>query len=151
MKILISEEEKSRILGMHKNATSRHYLGEAPTGTTPTVTTTTTKSLKPTTIPIYYGDIIISLVPEENFDYFLVRVKGSVQMPDGKFRTLQPAAFPSNEIDNMATRFMNANGLQSNFMGRPTQPERLIDILKTKLTEMNNNVQAYLKSKPTQR
>ena len=28
MKILISEEEKSRILGMHQNATSRHYLTE---------------------------------------------------------------------------------------------------------------------------
>lgn len=28
MKFLISEEEKSRILGMHQNATSRHYLTE---------------------------------------------------------------------------------------------------------------------------
>ena len=30
MKFLISEEEKSRILGMHQNATSRQYLTEAP-------------------------------------------------------------------------------------------------------------------------
>jgi hypothetical protein len=31
MKFLISEEEKSRILGMHQNATSRQYLNEATT------------------------------------------------------------------------------------------------------------------------
>jgi hypothetical protein len=32
MKFLISEEEKSRILGMHQNATSRQYLNEAADG-----------------------------------------------------------------------------------------------------------------------
>ena len=33
MKFLISEEEKSRILEMHQNATSRQYLTEAPVDT----------------------------------------------------------------------------------------------------------------------
>lgn len=36
-KFLISEEEKNRILGMHQEATKRHYLGEqtSPSSTTP--------------------------------------------------------------------------------------------------------------------
>jgi hypothetical protein len=41
MKLIITEEEKSRILGMHKSAIAREFLGEqgtpaAPTGTQPT-------------------------------------------------------------------------------------------------------------------
>lgn len=36
-KFIITEEERSRILGMHKSATSKQYLNEvAPTGTTQT-------------------------------------------------------------------------------------------------------------------
>lgn len=147
MKFLISEEEKSRILGMHKNATSKHYLVEAPTGTTPTIKT---KTLKPSYIPIYYGDITIGLTPEENTDYFYVSVKGATKMPDGSTRTLKFANDDSTKIDNLATRFMNANGLSPNFRA-PGQTEKLRDVLISKLTEMNNNVQTYLKSKPTQK
>ena len=113
--------------------------------------TPTTAAKKPGNINIYYGDITLTLKPEENFDYFLVRVTGVVKMTDGNLRGLKFAVDGSDKIDNLVTRFMNANGLQSNFRGRPTQPEKLIDVLKTKLTEMNNNVQTYLKSKPTQK
>jgi hypothetical protein len=113
--------------------------------------TPATAAKKPTSIQIYYGDIVIQLIPEENFNYFLVRVKGSVKMPDGNFRALQPAVDASDKIDNLIRGFMSANGLQSNFRGRPTQSEKLMDVLKTKLTEMNNNIQTYLKSKPTQK
>ena len=106
---------------------------------------------KPTSIQIYYGDIIIGLTPEEDAGYFLVRVKGSVKMSDGNFRTLKSAVDASDKIDNLIRGFMSSNGLQYNFSGRPTQPEKLMDVLKTKLTEMNDNVQTYLKSKPSQR
>jgi len=34
-KFIISEEERNRILGMHKTATSKHYLMEQVTGNTP--------------------------------------------------------------------------------------------------------------------
>ena len=34
MKFIITEDERSRILGMHKTATSRHYLTEQVTGDT---------------------------------------------------------------------------------------------------------------------
>ena len=113
--------------------------------------TPATAAKKPGNINIYYGDITLSLKPEENFDYFLVRVTGVVKMTDGNLRGLKFAVDGSDKIDNLVTRFMNANGLQSNFRGRPTQPEKLMDVLKTKLTEMNNNIQTYLKSKPTQK
>jgi hypothetical protein len=106
---------------------------------------------KPTSIQIYYGDIIIGLTPEEDAGYFLVRVKGSVKMSDGNFRPLKSAVDASDKIDNLIRGFMSSNGLQYNFRGRPTQPEKLMDVLKTKLTEMNDNVQTYLKSKPSQR
>jgi hypothetical protein len=43
-KFLISEEEKKRILGMHKDATKRHYLGEqSNTGVTEPSSTETAK------------------------------------------------------------------------------------------------------------
>jgi hypothetical protein len=113
--------------------------------------TPATAAKKPPYIQIYYGDIIIGLTPEEDAGYFLVRVKGSVKMSDGNFRTLKSAVDVSDKIDILIRGFMGPNGLQSNFRGRPTQPEKLIDVLKTKLTEMNNNVQTYLKSKPTQK
>ncbi len=113
--------------------------------------TPATAAKKPSYIQIYYGDIIIGLSPEEDAGYFLVRVKGSVKMSDGNFRPLKSAVDASDKIDNLIRGFMSTNGLQSNFTGRPTQPEKLIDVLKTKLTEMNNNVQTYLKSKPSQK
>ena len=50
----------------------------------------------------------------------------------------------------MIQEFMSKNGLQGNFMVAG-QTEKFRDALKTKLTEMNNNVQNYKKSTPGQK
>lgn len=148
MKILISEEEKSRILGMHKNATSRHYLGEAPTGTTPTVTTTTTKSLGPPYLQLYYGNIIVGIRYDKNQD--LVYVQGSSKMQDGSMTGLKGTTNAPAQIDNMVSEFMARNGLQGN-LKVVGQTENFREALKSKLTEMNTNVQNYKKTLPTQK
>jgi hypothetical protein len=149
MKILISEEEKSRILGMHKNATSRHYLGEAPTGTTPTVTTTTTKSLKPAYIGFNYGNITIGINYIVNQG--IVTISGSESYADGTKKTLQGVSTAPEQIDNAVSEFLTRNGgIRGNLMV-PGQTANFRETLKTKLTEMNTNVQNYKKTLPTQK
>jgi hypothetical protein len=52
-KFLITEEEKSRILGMHKSAIAREFLGEQATPATPAAAapTTTTQTTQPPAAP----------------------------------------------------------------------------------------------------
>ena len=144
MKFLISEEEKSRILGMHQNATSRQYLGESPTGATPT---TNTKTVKPPYLQLFYGHITVGIRYDANQD--IVYIQGASKMQDGNMRGLKGATNVSTNIDSMIQEFMSKNGLQGNFRVAG-QTENLRDALKTKLTEMNNNVQNYKKTLPVQ-
>jgi hypothetical protein len=52
-KFLITEEEKSRILGMHKSAIAKEFLGEQATPATPAAAapTTTTQTTQPPAAP----------------------------------------------------------------------------------------------------
>lgn len=50
-KFLITEEEKSRILGMHKSAIAREFLGEQATPVAATPAATTTQTTQPPAAP----------------------------------------------------------------------------------------------------
>lgn len=110
--------------------------------------TPATAAKKPGNINILYGHITIGIRYEANQD--LVYVTGSSKMTDGNQRTLKGLFNDSTNIDNMVQEFMSRNGLQVNFIVGG-QTEKLKDVLKTKLTEMNNNVQNYKKSIPSQK
>jgi len=103
---------------------------------------------EPPTIPINYGHINGDIRYDKNQG--IVYVYGSSTLPDGKIVGLKGATNVSTNIDSMIQEFMSKNGLQPNFMVAG-QTAKFKDVLKTKLTEMNNNVQTYLKSKPSQR
>ena len=107
-----------------------------------------TASKKPANIQLYYGNIIVGIRYDANQD--TVYVTGSSKMPDGNLRGLKGTSNDSTNIDEMVSKFMGGNGLQGNFkvVG---QTENFRDALKTKLTEMNNNVQNYKKSIPSQK
>ncbi len=137
---IISEQEKNRILEMHQNATSKHYLSEQ--------STPATAAKKPSTIQLSYGHITVSIRYDANQDY--VYLTGASKMPDGNLRGLKNISNKPEQIDAMATEFMSRNGLQGNFRVAG-QTEKFMDALKTKLTEMNNNVQNYKKSIPAQK
>lgn len=111
-------------------------------------TTPTTAAKKPPYIQLYYGNIIVGIRYDANQD--MVYVQGSSKMPDGNMRGLKGTSNASTNIDEMVSKFMSGNGLQPNFKVAD-QTEKFMDALKTKLTEMNNNVQNYKKSIPTQK
>jgi hypothetical protein len=103
---------------------------------------------KPSTIQLSYGNITVSIRYDANQDY--VYLTGASKMPDGNLRGLKGTSNVSTNIDEMVSKFMGGNGLQGNFRVAG-QTEKFMDALKTKLTEMNNNVQNYKKSTPSQK
>lgn len=107
-----------------------------------------TAAKKPPSSQLYYGHITVSLRYDANQD--LVYVQGASKMSDGSLRGLKNISNNPQQIDAMATEFMSRNGLQGNFRVAG-QSETFMDALKTKLTEMNNNVQNYKKSIPSQK
>ena len=110
--------------------------------------TAATAAKKPPSSQLYYGHITVSLRYDANQD--LVYVQGASKMSDGSLRGLKNISNNPQQIDAMATEFMSRNGLQGNFRVAG-QSETFMDALKTKLTEMNNNVQNYKKSIPSQK
>jgi len=103
---------------------------------------------KPSTIQFSYGNITVNLRYDANQDY--VYLTAVSKMPDGNLRGLKGNSNLSTNIDEMIAKFMGGNGLQGNFRVAG-QTEKFMDALKTKLTEMNNNVQNYKKSTPSQK
>jgi hypothetical protein len=110
--------------------------------------TPATAAKKPSTIQLSYGNITVSIRYDANQDY--VYLTGASKMPDGNLRGLKGTSNVSTNIDEMVSKFMGGNGLQGNFRVAG-QTEKFMDALKTKLTEMNNNVQNYKKSTPSQK
>jgi hypothetical protein len=136
MKYLISEEEKSRILEMHQNATSRQYLSEQATPAKPTATPS-----MPSVMPIYgaAGTSTISFSYDRNNDQ--IKIYGTAKQSDGSLRTLKPYSDSSENISRMASIFMSYNGFK--------QPQ-LKRTLESKLTELKGKIDTYKKTKPNQ-
>jgi hypothetical protein len=105
---LITEEEKSRILNMHKNAIAKQYLSEqatpAPAAATPTTTTQTTQS------KTEYNDVAIKGIMEQ--------VAGLLNAEIDK-KVVENPKFPNTKItvirkvetnpDDVIYRFMYGN------------------------------------------
>ena len=140
MKFLISEEEKSRILNMHQNATSKHYLSEQSTPATPAKPATN----RPGVLPLYgaAGTSTVTFHYDETNN--LITVQGSAKMPDGTLRALKKYTDSPVNIATIVTAFMSRNG----FEGK--QPKLKAD-LESKLTELKGKIDEYIKSKPTQK
>ena len=137
MKFLISEEEKSRILNMHQNATSKHYLSEE----TPAKPTPTTR---PTVAPLYgaAGTSTITFQYDETNN--LITVQGSAKTPDGSSKALIKYTDVPENISTIIKAFMSRNG----FEGK--QPQLQKD-LESRLTELKGKIDVFRKSKPTQK
>ena len=110
--------------------------------------TPATAAKKPSTTQFSYGNIIVNIRYDANQDY--VYLTAVSKMPDGNLKGLKGTSNVSTNIDEMVSKFMGGNGLQGNFRVAG-QTEKFMDVLKTKLTEMNNNVQNYKKSTPSQK
>ena len=94
-KFIITEDERSRILGMHKTATSRHYLNEQ---TVPVTTNTTTVANPNTKTPVTTNTTTVAN-PNTNFeDWFK---KQNIKMPKAK-REITISATESSTLESIA-------------------------------------------------
>ena len=91
MKFLISEEEKSRILGMHQNATSKFYLNEQPN-------VTQTMTVK---VPITIGkDNVERFATNSNVEVIVDDAKGEGTMTRlGEFKSIDLVKLGETQIN----------------------------------------------------
>jgi hypothetical protein len=109
-RIIISEEEKSRILGMHQDAAKRHYLGEQEDFSSK-VTYTDSKGVN-YFVPGLTDNNMFKFAPVKQYDFIsLFNTLNKMNIEPGTQLTTNPLTYGEDTIKQQ----------QSNFMGKYNQ------------------------------